>query len=323
MLSVPDPQASVDTYRGALASRISSASQKLEAAARHLLEAQGKNVRPLCLKLVGAACHPDGLTLDAHGELAEAIELVHVGSLIHDDILDEADTRRGVAAVHVPWGAKVAVLAGDFLLAQASRKVAGLKEPYLTLRLSEMITDLCEGELLQDEQRGQCDVTIGAYLERIAKKTASPFELAAEGGALLSGAPKRQVAAARRFGFHIGRLFQLVDDSLDWYGDEATLKKPVGQDFEAGFVTLPLLVALEHPVDGSRLLDALRQDFGRARTLANQLVQRHDNRQRTFGLLDEEAERAKVWLNELPACDARDELGTLLTEMMRRVARYQ
>lgn len=310
---LPEPR-----YRTAITQRIRAASPTLEAAANHLLAAPGKGVRPLCLRLIGMAMHPQGRVLPAHETLAEAIELVHVGSLIHDDILDAADTRRGLEAVHVAYGAKVAVLAGDYLLAKATVMVAELGDPQLNARLAEMIAALCEGELLQDEQAFDPEVGMEAYLERVAKKTAAPFEMACEGGALISGATRRQAAGARRFGFHLGRLFQLVDDMLDWRPEPGDLGKPVGQDLVAGAMTLPVLVALSHPTIGPKLLAALRPHPETVSAEIRALVLHPEPLNETLALIEAEAERARQWLYELPPTDARDQLASMLEKLVER-----
>ncbi len=296
------------SFRAAIAERLHATSPTLEGASRHLLGAGGKGVRPRVLRLVARMLHPAGRVLPAHEALGEGIELVHVGSLIHDDILDEAATRRGVAAVHVAYDQKVAVLAGDWLLAQASRRVAALGDPVITDRLAEMIADLCEGELLQDEQRHRLDVGVEAYLERVAKKTASPFELACEGGARISGANPRTVAVARRFGFHLGRLFQLVDDLLDWSGTAAALGKPVGRDLLDGTLTLPVLVALDDPQAGPRLREKLTPWPSMVDDELRALVTGPAPAAETARLVAREAERARGWLLELPPGEPRDEL---------------
>jgi all-trans-nonaprenyl-diphosphate synthase len=300
------------SFRSAIAERLQAASPTLTDASRHLLGAGGKGVRPRVLRLVAKMLHPTGRVLPAHEALAEGIELVHVGSLIHDDILDEAATRRGVTSVHVAYDAKVAVLAGDWLLAQASRRVASLGDPVITDRLAEMIADLCEGELLQDEQRHRLDVGVEAYLERVAKKTASPFELACEGGARISGANPRVVAVARRFGFHLGRLFQLVDDLLDWSGTAAALGKPVGRDLLDGTLTLPVLVALEDAEAGPALRARLAPWPAAIDPELRALVTGPGPAAETARLVAREAERARGWLLELPPCEARDELEGMI-----------
>lgn len=296
------------SFRSAIAERLHAASPTLEGASRHLLGAGGKGIRPRVLRLIARMLHPTGRVLPAHEALGEGIELVHVGSLIHDDILDEAATRRGVPAVHVAYDQKVAVLAGDWLLAQASRRVAALGDPVITDRLAEMIADLCEGELMQDEQRHNLEVGVEAYLERVAKKTASPFELATEGGARISGANPRTTAVARRFGFHLGRLFQLVDDMLDWSGTAAALGKPVGRDLLDGTLTLPVLVALEDPAVGPALRAKLTPWPAAIDDELRALVTGPGPAAETARLVAREAERARGWLLELPPGEPREEL---------------
>lgn len=304
------------SFRAAIADRLQSFSPTLGEAARHLMSAGGKGIRPRVLRLVAQAYHPTGRVLPAHEALAEAIEYVHVGSLIHDDILDEAATRRGVPSVHVKYDAKVAVLAGDWLMAQASRRVASLGDPVITDRLAETIADLCEGELLQDEQRRKQDVTMEAYLERVARKTSAPFELATEGAARISGANPRAVAVARRFGFHLGRLFQLVDDMLDWTSTAAELGKPVGRDLVDGTLTLPVLVALDDATTGP----ALRAKLSPWPTVIDDelraLVTAPGPAAETLRLTAREAERARGWLMEMPAGDARDEMVSMLDQLV-------
>jgi heptaprenyl diphosphate synthase len=220
--------------------------------------------------------------------------------------------------VHVRWDAKVAVLAGDYLLAKASATVASLDDPYLTRRLADIMTDLCEGELQQDEQARRLDTSLEDYLTRIEKKTASPFELACEGGARISGARGRQAAVARRFGFHFGRLFQIVDDVLDWVAETREVGKPVGRDLESGVVTLPVLVALEHPELGPLLRQALTPFPERLSDDVRALV----TDARVFDLVKvrvrEEAERAHQWLAEFPAGPARVQLAETVDALAAR-----
>ena len=306
------------TYRTGVAARITTAHSLLSDSARHLLLASGKGVRPRCVQLVGAALHPHGLTDERHVQLGEAIELLHVGTLIHDDILDAAELRRGVPSVHVNWDAKVAVLAGDYLLSQASLLVAQLHHVVLTQRLAETIAALCEGELLQDEQMRRVDLGFDGYLERVAKKTAAPFELATEGAAVLSGASARMTAVARRFGFHMGRLFQLVDDWLDWMANEDEVHKPVGQDLLAGSLTLPVLVALHSEAFGDRLRALLTPFPETISEEVRALVLHPDNLAETVCLIQAEGDRAAPWLAEFPASAARTELEGMLAALLAR-----
>lgn len=317
-MTVSTPQ--VPSYREGIIGRIRSGSPTLEAAARHLLAAAGKGYRPLCLKLTGEAFSDDHQANASHEVLSEAIELVHVGSLVHDDILDDAATRRGVTTVHSTWNAKVAVLAGDYLLAQASQRVSSLKDPYLNSRLAEVIGDLCEGELLQEEQTYQLDVSLDAYLDRIAKKTASPFEFACEGGARLSGADEPQSTVARHFGFHLGRLFQLVDDLLDWCAEASVIGKPVGQDLVVGTLTLPVLLALRHAETGDALRAALTPFPDAITPEVRELVTHPAPFAETLAFVAAEGDHALNWLSQYPESPAKTQLQTVLTNLVQRVS---
>ena len=235
-------------FRDQLVARVESVQTNLFQAASHLLRVDGKAIRPRCVQLIGRLNGDE--PGDAHDRLAEAVEILHVGSLIHDDILDEAEVRRGVDAVHARFGNKSAVLAGDYLLSRSCGLIAGLGVQALNLRMSEVLAGLCEGEFQQDEQRFRLDVTIDQYLDRVALKTSGPFELACEGAAILSGHHSSQVQQARRFGYHLGRLFQMYDDLIDFASSAVAAGKPVGQDLLAGQLTLPVILSLRHPERG-------------------------------------------------------------------------
>lgn len=304
------------TFRAAIEARVREFPELLRAPAGQLLLVPGKGIRPACVRLVAEAFSPDGQASERHGLLAEALELLHVGTLVHDDILDEAATRRGVPTVHSSHGAKVAVLAGDVLLAQASMRLSLLDDPYLMRRMGETIVALCEGELRQDEQRHDLGVDAASYLDRVALKTASPFELACEGSARLSGASAEACANARRFGFHLGRLFQLVDDWLDWAGQAEALGKPVGQDLLAGSFTLPVLCALADEEVGPRLRAKLRP-FPEAVDAELRALVGHPSAMRaTRAFVQAEAEAAREALATFPEGAATRDMGEMLERLL-------
>lgn len=314
-MTVPSQETTTKSFRIGVTERIETRHELLSESSSHLLKAAGKGIRPTCVRLVGEAVNPSGPVGDEHSRLGDAVELLHTGSLVHDDILDEATMRRGVAAVHAKWGEKVAVLAGDYLLSQASILMASLGIPHLCRRMGEVLAGLCEGELLQDEQQHNLDVTIVEYLERVAKKTSGPFELACEGAAILSGGTEREAEAARMLGYHLGRLFQMIDDLLDWSSNAETLGKPVGQDLMAGNLTLPVLVALAHPELGPRLRSLLTpypKELGQ--DLKDFLFQ-PDVYRLTLEQVEAEVALARKWLHELPKAPSRDELESYLDQL--------
>lgn len=314
-MTVPSQETPSKTFRIGVTERITTRQSLLNEASSHLLKASGKGIRPTCVRLVGEAVNSAGPVGDEHSRLGDAVELLHTGSLVHDDILDEAAKRRGVEAVHAKWGEKVAVLAGDYLLSQASILMASLGIPHLCRRMGEVLAGLCEGELLQDEQQHDLDVAISAYLERVAKKTSGPFELACEGAAMLSGGTERQAEAARMLGYHLGRLFQMIDDLLDWSSNAETLGKPVGQDLLAGNLTLPVLVALAHDALGPRLRSLLTPYPTMLTPALKDFLFQPDVYRLTLEHVEAEVELARQWLHELPPAPSRDELESYLDQL--------
>ncbi|MBO9540515.1 polyprenyl synthetase family protein [bacterium] len=303
------------TFRESLLDTVQSKNEVLFKAAAHLLEVEGKSIRPRCARLIGEAANPDAPLTDAHERLAEAVEMLHVGSLIHDDILDEAELRRSVTSVHVKYGAKAAVLAGDFLLARSCGLIASLGHHRLNQRMAEVLAGLCEGEYVQDEQLWNLDVTVEAYLERMALKTSGPFELACEGAALLSGQRDEVVQAARRFGYHLGLLFQMFDDLLDYASSAEVAGKPVGQDLLAGSLTLPVIVALEDPTVGPvmrRMLTPFPQEIHQE---LKELLFSPEVFKKSLARLEAEARTARACLDLFPESASKDQLFEYLDKL--------
>jgi heptaprenyl diphosphate synthase len=217
--------------------------------ASHLLGAGGKRLRPtLTLCAAYAVSGESGSSTDAVTGGA-SVELVHLGSLYHDDVIDEAETRRGVPSVNARWSNIVAILSGDFLLAQASSLgavVAGL--------LAATIGELCRGQVLELQYLFNAARSEESYFSAIEGKTASLLATAARVGGMVTGAPAPTLDALTRFGHHLGMCFQIVDDVLDVTRTQAELGKPVGNDLLQGVYTLPVIYAVR---DSSELGDLL------------------------------------------------------------------
>ncbi len=215
----------------------------LSAAVNHL-QTGGKATRARCVQLVGEAFGLDPADVRI-ASFSHAVELLHLGTLIHDDILDDAENRRGRSSVHVEFGAKVAVLAGDVAVSRSGCMIADLGSIRLCRKFAAVLAELCEGELLQDDQRWNPELTMPAYLSRLARKTGGLFELACEGAAVIAGGGDQAADRAGRFGRDLGCLFQMVDDLLDTTRDSVALGKPAGRDLEAGCLTVEVVLALE------------------------------------------------------------------------------
>jgi octaprenyl-diphosphate synthase len=211
-------------------------------AIRRMLAAGGKRLRPRFTLLAAEAV---GGRAEDHLRLAAFMELIHVATLIHDDVVDGAETRRGVNATAVDFGNRISVLAGDYLFAWIFKNVTAAYQHPIPHVLSSTLADITDGEVLQLRALGDLDTTLAAYVEVAAKKTASLFAASTECGALAAGGSPFAVRALRDFGTAYGIAFQMRDDLLDLTADEATLGKPVGNDLREQKMTVPLVLALE------------------------------------------------------------------------------
>ncbi|NLN19127.1 MAG: polyprenyl synthetase family protein [Firmicutes bacterium] len=204
----------------------------------HLLDGGGKRIRPV-LTLLSASLFTQDVSEVV--PVAAAMELIHMATLVHDDVIDVADTRRGRATINYVWGNQQAVLAGDALLARALCLLAEVGLLEVVRIVSRMIHGMCEGELTQNANLGNLAQTEAEYFERIEKKTALFFSVCCQAGALVARGPSEDVEAMGEYGRLLGLAFQVIDDVLDFTADAEVLGKPVGSDFVSGVITLPVI----------------------------------------------------------------------------------
>jgi len=213
----------------------------IPALADHLIAGSAKRLRPL---LTVAAARLAGARDDACLKLAAAVEFIHTATLLHDDVVDSSQLRRGRVAAHLIWGAPSSVLVGDFLFARAFELMVGAGSMPALEILARASRVIAEGEVLQLTRAHDLDLDQDVYLDIIRAKTAELFAAAAEAGAVSAGAAPERCRALRRYGQDLGLAFQLVDDALDYSGDSETLGKNPGDDFREGKATLPLLLTM-------------------------------------------------------------------------------
>lgn len=216
----------------------------LLAAAEHLFDAGGKRIRPAIVLLVAQATNPKKFIFSEQRRLAEITEIIHTASLMHDDVVDECDTRRGVNTVHNKFSTKIAVLAGDFLFAQSSWYLANLNNLEVVKNISKVITDFAEGEIRQGANNFNIDISIDEYVEKSFYKTASLIAASCKGAAILSHSDENTQNKFYLYGKHLGLAFQIIDDILDITGSKKSLGKPAGSDLKNGNLTSPLMFAL-------------------------------------------------------------------------------
>jgi all-trans-nonaprenyl-diphosphate synthase len=216
----------------------------LFAAAEHLFGAGGKRIRPAIVLLISRATMLQQEITPRHRRLAEITEMIHTASLVHDDVVDESDVRRGVPTVHSLFGNRIAILAGDFLFAQSSWYLANLDNLEVVKLLSEVIMDLATGEIQQGLNRFDATISTETYLQKSYYKTASLIANSSKAAGLLSEVSRETVEQMYSYGRHLGIAFQIVDDILDFTSTTDTLGKPVGSDLKSGNLTAPVLFAL-------------------------------------------------------------------------------
>ena len=217
--------------------------------ANHLIDSGGKRLRPMLTLATAALC---GYRGEGHIKLAAAVEFMHTATLLHDDVVDESDMRRGKQAARMVWGNEASVLVGDFLLGQAFKMMVEVGSLACLDVLSTAAAVIAEGEVMQLAAAKHTDTTEDDYLAVIRAKTAALFAAAAEVGPILAGRSKAELAACRSYGINLGIAFQLIDDALDYGGSAAKLGKNVGDDFREGKITLPVVLSFRRGSESER-----------------------------------------------------------------------
>jgi octaprenyl-diphosphate synthase len=207
--------------------------------AHHLIDSGGKRLRPMLTLAAAKLCRYQGI---GHVRLAAAIEFMHTATLLHDDVVDQSDYRRGKKSARLIWGNQASVLVGDFLLGQAFRMMVDVGSLPALKILSNAAAVIAEGEVMQLAAAKNTSTTEDEYLAIINAKTAALFSAAAEVGAALARSPREKQAALKSYGRNLGMAFQLIDDALDYSGDSKSLGKSVGDDFREGKLTLPVIL---------------------------------------------------------------------------------
>jgi len=225
-------------------------------AMHHIVRAGGKRLRPALVILSASLGTPD---LDHVYDLAMALEFIHTATLIHDDVIDEAPTRRGIPTIHALLGQNPAVIVGDYYFAKGANLMAAIETPQIDGIVSRTVMTICMGELLQLTSKRAIDQTTDEYYEKIERKTAALLAACCYTGGIVARLSEAHSEALQRYGFNLGMAFQIADDVLDYVATEAQLGKPVGADLRQGTITLPLMYALQDAAIGPRLRPLLER----------------------------------------------------------------
>jgi octaprenyl-diphosphate synthase len=305
---------------GRLASTLNGQRGPVEDAVRHLLSTGGKRMRPLLCLLAHRAFRAVPMRT-VMITLAQVGELVHAASLMHDDVIDLGEMRRGRPTARIVYGNAASVLGGDLLLVQAFSLTHSTEVPHLLTRLLEVLHRMIAAESMQLARRGRTDVTVEDCFEIISGKTAALFEWCVEAGARSAQADEGSIEALRQFGHEIGMAFQLVDDVLDLRKDPSSVGKSVLQDIQAGTMTYPVIQAARVRADLGELLKAAVTSNGEGEKLGAEildLVRKGGGIEITLQEIAQRTERAREALTALPESLVRTALDATAVELAAR-----
>jgi octaprenyl-diphosphate synthase len=292
----------------------------VNALVRHVSRFRGKMLRPCLVLLCGRAAKPGAALTDAHVTVATVVEMVHMATLVHDDVLDEAELRRKGATLNHLRGNEAAVLLGDYLISHSYHLCSSLGSQYASRLIARTTNEVCEGELLQIDNRNRLDLCEETYFQIITRKTAILCAASCALGAKLSGADDDVVERLRTYGLSLGVAFQIQDDILDIVGDTGTVGKTLGIDIEKGKMTLPMIHFLrtapkEHRVLLRTLLESREPDKGEK--IRNLILPSHSidyARDAARAHVD----RARTAIVDLPDGDAKRVLDTMADFVINR-----
>ena len=299
------------TLKGVAKSDIRGVEQMLD----HLLSAGGKRLRPTIALLAG---HFGDYRPHLLVPLAASIELLHTATLVHDDVIDDSDTRRGKETTNARQGNAAAVMLGDYMFAHAADLICKTESIEVVKLFSRTLMAMASGELTQDLGAYEYGQGTMDYFHRIAGKTASLFATSAEGGAVVAGAPREWTEALRNYGENAGMAFQIVDDILDFTGDEAELGKPAGSDLMQGTLTLPALLLMDRAPDDNPIEKLFREKDGEHLEEVLRMVQDSDILDESQKVAMNFRDRAVASLETLPDTPERAALAEIADYVVAR-----
>jgi octaprenyl-diphosphate synthase len=310
----------VEPFLEAVAQRLEQQVREFDPAivpyADYALTGQGKQLRPA---LVALSANATGKLNDSHVTIAVIIEMVHLATLVHDDVMDEAEIRRGRLTLAANWGNEIAVLFGDCLFAHALKLAASFPTPEICRAVAMATNTVCSGEILQTQKRRNFQFSQAEYFKVLEMKTAELFALSCDLGACLSGAPSVQRNALRQFGILLGTAYQVYDDCLDLFGSEAAAGKSLGTDLAKGKLTLPVLLAWEQatPEEKAKLQGYILEWEPGHFTPVLELLGKYGTFAKSVEIINQYLEKSRQTLKVLP--ETANQAGLIgLTEFLAR-----
>ncbi|MBU6410429.1 MAG: polyprenyl synthetase family protein [Verrucomicrobia bacterium] len=286
--------------------------------AQYALDGNGKHLRPT---LVALAANTVGSLSDAHVTAAVIIEMVHLATLVHDDVMDEAEIRRGRPTLAANWGNEIAVLFGDCLFAQALKLAAGFPTPEVCRAVAAATNTVCSGEILQTQHRRDFPASRRDYFRVIAMKTAELFTLSCDLAAFLAGAPAAQRDALRQFGAAFGAAYQVYDDCVDLFGAESEAGKSLGTDLAKGKLTWPVLLAWDRASAADRRrLERLIQSWEAGNlAVVNEMLAKYETLEPSMAVVEKYLAQGRNVLARLPENEGRTGLSNLADFLAQQI----
>eukprot|EP00200_Dunaliella_tertiolecta_P003926 CAMPEP_0202346628 /NCGR_PEP_ID=MMETSP1126-20121109/5334_1 /ASSEMBLY_ACC=CAM_ASM_000457 /TAXON_ID=3047 /ORGANISM="Dunaliella tertiolecta, Strain CCMP1320" /LENGTH=423 /DNA_ID=CAMNT_0048938057 /DNA_START=97 /DNA_END=1368 /DNA_ORIENTATION=- len=321
---VAPAQADMETMNVNLKNVVGDRHPMLMAAAEQIFGAGGKKLRPMVVFLVARATaslmNMSDIN-DRQRRLAEITEMIHTASLVHDDVLDDCDTRRGKTTVNSMYGTRVAVLAGDFLFAQSSWFLANLDNLEVIKLISQVIADFANGEISQAASLFDTETTLESYMDKSFYKTASLIAASCRSASVFSESPLEVKEAMYGYGKHLGLAFQVVDDVLDFTQTSEQLGKPQGQDLASGNLTAPVIFALRNPAVKDELLQIIESEFVEEGSVARalQLVEAGGGIEAARGLARQQGDLALKCLDCLSDSPSKRSLQLMVDYVLDRI----
>ncbi len=306
-ISLPRIQQGIEAVEQRMLTQADSYNGDLRAALSLLLGSGGKRIRPRIILLLGSVLKADW---DLLVTLAASIELLHTATLVHDDLIDGAFLRRGVPTLNSKWSSAATVLTGDFIFASAAFLAAKTNSIEVMNIFSQTLMTIVNGEINQ-LFGSHCNINREDYYQRIYAKTASLFETSTHTAAIISGAPLTEVEQYRQFGYELGMAFQIVDDVLDYSGDQSVVGKPVGGDLRQGLITLPMLYYIKDHKKDEDLYNLLNgkciEDEAAIQRLIN-AINSSSAIEQSLQEAEQFAQKALIKLHTLPESPEKNEL---------------
>lgn len=286
----------------ALEETIQAESPLLHQASLHLLQAGGKRIRPVFVLLAGKFGEYD---INSIKKVAVSLELIHMASLVHDDVIDDAELRRGKPTIKSKWDNRIAMYTGDYIFARALELMTNIGNPYAHKILANTLVELCIGEIEQIKDKYNYEQNIRVYFRRIKRKTAMLIAVSCQLGALSAKVDEPIHKKLFQFGYYVGMSYQIIDDVLDFIGTEKELGKPAGGDLHQGNITLPVLFAMEDKAIRDEIIKVHEETEREEIENIISLIKNSDAIERSLQVSDKYLQKALAILDELPQNKAK------------------